>query len=438
MGEFGRYSALNILGMLGISCYILADTFFVAAALGADGLAALNLAIPAYNFIHGAALCLGIGGAGRFTVLRSRGESGDGAFTHALALGGLVSLLGMALGLLGAETMASWMGAEGAVAEMTVTYLRMILLFTPLFVVNQIVLGFTRNDGGPQRAMAAMVAGSFANIVLDYVLMFPLGMGILGAVLATGIAPVVSLWVLRPYFPGKRGHFRPVRCKLSWETCRHIAAGGVYSLVSESSGGVVMVVCNALALSLAGTVGVAAYGVVANIALVVTAISTGLSQGMQPLVSRSVGRGEGRMTVRLLGWGLLTALALNAAVYGVMLLGAEPIAAAFNREGNGVLQQLASQGLRLYFLGCIPAGVSIVASAWLAAVGRGGASGLLSLLRGFLVVLPLLVLLSRRWGVTGLWLAVPVTEALVCAAALVLTRRAAHGIIAERKDGEPL
>ena len=149
------------------------------------------------------------------------------------------------------------------------------------------------------------------------------------------------------------------------------------------------------------------------------------------------------MTVRLLGWGLLTALALNAAVYGAMLLGAEPIAAAFNREGNGVLQQLASQGLRLYFLGCIPAGVSIVASAWLAAVGRGGASGLLSLLRGFLVVLPLvvlplLVLLSRRWGVTGLWLAVPVTEALVCAAALVLTRRAAHGIIAERKDGEPL
>lgn len=62
MREFSRYVALNVLGMLGISCYILADTFFVANALGSDGLAALNLAIPVYNFIHGAGLLLGIGG----------------------------------------------------------------------------------------------------------------------------------------------------------------------------------------------------------------------------------------------------------------------------------------------------------------------------------------------------------------------------------------
>lgn len=70
MREFSRYVALNVLGMLGISCYILADTFFVANALGSDGLAALNLAIPVYNFIHGAGLLLGIGGAARFALLR--------------------------------------------------------------------------------------------------------------------------------------------------------------------------------------------------------------------------------------------------------------------------------------------------------------------------------------------------------------------------------
>lgn len=436
MREFSRYVALNVLGMLGISCYILADTFFVANALGADGLAALNLAIPVYNFIHGAGLLLGIGGAARFALLRGRGAAGGNeVFTHALVLGAAVSAFGMAAGAFGAEAMAAWMGAEGEVAAMTVTYLRMILLFTPLFVCNQIVLAFARNDGAPRRVMVAMVTGSLANIVLDYLLMYPLGMGILGAVLATGIAPVISLAVLSPHFPGKGGSFRPVGCRLSGDTCRRIAVGGAYAFVTEGSCGVVMMVCNALALGLAGTVGVAAYGVVANIALVVTAIANGIAQGMQPLVSRSVGRGDGQER-RLLVWGLGTALAVNGLIYACMVLGAQPVAAAFNGSGDSVLQSLAQQGLRLYFLGCVPAAVTIVASAWLSAVGRGAASGVLSLLRGFLVVLPLLVVLAHLGGVTGLWLAVPVTEVLVCVAACLLTGRGGRWYDRGRKDCE--
>ena len=50
--DFARYASLNVLGMIGLSCYILADTFFISKGLGADGLTALNLAIPIYSFIH--------------------------------------------------------------------------------------------------------------------------------------------------------------------------------------------------------------------------------------------------------------------------------------------------------------------------------------------------------------------------------------------------
>ena len=65
LSEFTKYVSLNILGMLGLSCYILADTFFVANGIGTDGLAALNLAIPVYSFIHGSGLMVGMGGATR-------------------------------------------------------------------------------------------------------------------------------------------------------------------------------------------------------------------------------------------------------------------------------------------------------------------------------------------------------------------------------------
>ena len=76
--EFIRYSFFSIMGMIAISCYILADTFFVAQGIGTNGLAALNLAIPVYDFIHGTGLMLGMGGATKFTILKSQNNKKRG------------------------------------------------------------------------------------------------------------------------------------------------------------------------------------------------------------------------------------------------------------------------------------------------------------------------------------------------------------------------
>ena len=76
--EFIRYVTLNVLGMIGISCYILADTFFFAQGLGSDGLTALNLIIPVYNLMHGCGLMLGMGGASRYSMLKGQGKSEKG------------------------------------------------------------------------------------------------------------------------------------------------------------------------------------------------------------------------------------------------------------------------------------------------------------------------------------------------------------------------
>ena len=80
--EFAKYSSLNVLGMLGLSCYILADTFFVAKGLGSDGLAALNLAIPVYSFIHGGGLMAGIGGGVKYAVEKSRNNHDEIGRAH--------------------------------------------------------------------------------------------------------------------------------------------------------------------------------------------------------------------------------------------------------------------------------------------------------------------------------------------------------------------
>lgn len=196
--EFATYASLNVLGMIGLSCYILADTFFVAQELGTNGLAALNLAIPAYSLLHGGGLMLGMGGATQYTILKSQHDlhRANRAFTVTIILAMIFSAALFVTGVFLSGPIAEALGADKDVFDMCQTYPKVLLLFSPLFVVNNIMLCFVRNDGAPQLAMVAMVSGSLANIVLDYIFIFPLNMGIFGAVLATGFAPIISLMVL--------------------------------------------------------------------------------------------------------------------------------------------------------------------------------------------------------------------------------------------------
>ena len=108
-GEFVRYTALNICGMIGLSCYILADTFFVSRGLGADGLTALNLAIPIYSFVHGSGLMLGMGGATKYSIYRGQGEteSADKIYTNTLYVLAVFAVMLMVTGIFGKAVYAS-------------------------------------------------------------------------------------------------------------------------------------------------------------------------------------------------------------------------------------------------------------------------------------------------------------------------------------------
>lgn len=122
---FLKYSSLNVLGMLGLSFYILADTFFVSRALGADGLTALNLAIPVYSFINGSGLMLGIGGGTKYSILRSQKNKvkANQAFTNAVVFTGIIA------GIFCSGPLVRMLGANESVFQMTKTYLQVILLF---------------------------------------------------------------------------------------------------------------------------------------------------------------------------------------------------------------------------------------------------------------------------------------------------------------------
>lgn len=420
-GEFRRYAAPGVLGMIGISCYILADTFFVAKGTGSLGLAALNIAIPAYNLMNGLGLMVGVGGATHYSLCRAQGDAveADRTFTHTLLLGLCIALLFVLTGTFGVVPLSRLLGANAETLDMTAVYLRLLLCFAPFFVTNNIMIAFVRNDGEPGRAMAGMIAGSLFNIVFDWVFIFPCGLGMFGAALATGASPLVSLLVLSGHLrrPSRGFHLR--RERLRPRLLPRICAPGLSSLVSELASGITLLLINLVLLRIAGNTAVAAYGVIANLALVESAIFTGLSTGVQPLISRSAETDRRR----LLRWTVTTALAISALMYVLVFVFASPITAVFNSEHDPALAACAVPGLRIYFAGFLAACINIIAAAYFSAAGQASRGFIISLVRSIIAIPPVLFALSALLGVTGVWLTFPAVEALACVLSLLFILR---------------
>lgn len=333
---FLRYVAQNIAGMIGLSCYILVDTLFVSVALGASGLAALNLSITVFSVVTGIGQLAGIGGGTDFSLRRAEGRDAERSLPTALLCGGAAAFVFVLAGVFFAGPLSRLLGADETTFALTKTYVRMTLLFSPVYILCSLLRGFVSNDGAPNLAMLSMLASSGLNILLDYLFMFPLGMGMFGAVLATGLSACLSAPVLLFHF------FTP-RCTL-------------------------------------------------------------------------------RLSRRLLSCTQATVAALSLSIFALVFLFAQPLAGAFNHEGDARLLAIAVSGLRIYFAGYLFAGVNIAAAALLSAVGRPQRALVISLLRSCVLLVPAALLLSRLLSVPGVWLSFVVTEAACCVLSLVSVR----------------
>ena len=413
--KFTRYSVSNIFGMMAISVYILADTFFIARGVGTLGLTALNIAIPAFSFIQGSGLMLGIGAATKYSILKAQGQEkeADEIFSLAVISGLIISLFFVFLSITASKYLVKILGADESIFDITVTYLRVILCFAPSFIINAIFLCFVRNDHAPALAMIAMVICSFSNIVLDYIFVFPLNMGMFGAALATGCAPVIGLCILSLHKLRGKNNFKLVKCKLDFIKIFGILKLGLPSLITEMANGVVIIVFNILILGISGNIGVAAYGIIANISMVVTAIYTGISQAIQPLLSNCYGLKDTSGMKKIFKYALVLMLVLSLVIYLVLYFYASDIAFIFNKENDSTLQTMAVEGLKVYFTATPFLGFNIIISIVFISMEKAVPAQIISLCRGFFILVPSAVILSKVFLMLGVWLSLSFCECVV-------------------------
>ena len=432
--QFVKYVSQNIFGLLGTSCYILADTYFIAQAAGTDGVTLLNLCLPIYNLIFAIGSMIGLGAATRYAILRAQGdEKAQRYFSNAIFCACILAVPFVLAGIFCPDGLLRLMGGDAGIVALGENYARIFLLFTPFFMCNSVVASFVRNDGDPSLAMVATLSGSLFNVVFDYIFIFPMGWGLPGAALATAISPMLSIAICSTHFLKKSNTVAFVRKAPSLRLLAQSCQLGISGFVGELSSGVTTTVFNFLLLRLAGNVAVAAYGVVANFALVATAIFNGVAQGAQPLVSQCYGRNEMAGAKKLLLLGCGTALGLAAVLYGVVFGFTDSLVALFNSENSALMAEFAHSGMRIYFAGYFFAGCNIVAAGYLGAVDRPTEASITSLCRGMAAIVVCSLVLSALFGMAGVWAAFPASEAITFALTLYLLKRGG----ADRQGVEP-
>lgn len=270
---FFKYVLQNVAGMIGVSVYILADTFFISLYSGADGLTMLNLVIPIYGLMYAFGSMVGIGSAIRYALKKASGdENTDFYFTHALSWDLILSIPFILLGIFAPQWVLHLMGADARITELGIQYLRIILIGSPFFMMNYAFTAFARNDNATTIAMIGSLSGSAFNIVFDYIFMFPLNMGMAGAALATALSPIVTMSVCSIHYLGKKN---TIGFRWRLPSPSHLLSCcklGVSAFIGEIASAVTTTVFNILILAMAGNIGVAAYGVIANISIVALSI----------------------------------------------------------------------------------------------------------------------------------------------------------------------
>ncbi|MGH4124772.1 MAG: MATE family efflux transporter [Clostridium sp.] len=422
---FLRYVYTNIIGMIGLSCYILADTFFVSKRFGADGLASLNLAISIYSFINATGLMIGIGSATKYSIYQAQNKhnKANTTFTNSIKMGVLAGILFLLIGLFGSSALSSLLGANKNTFDMTNTYLKTILCFAPFFILNNIFIAFIKNDGNPKLSMAGMLIGSLSNIILDYVFIFIFQWGMFGAAFATGLAPIISMCILMIHYIKKKNCFHFHKSKLTIKQVTRVCGLGGSYFIAEIASGIILIVFNLRILSIAGNIGVAAYGIVANLALVATSIFAGIAYGTQPLLSKNFGQGNNENIRHLLKYEILASLGISTILYVLIVIFNYQFVEIFNRDHIEILSKTASKGLIIYFAGFFFAGVNIIISGVLSSINQPKHAFTISILRSGCIIVPLALLLSNFFGMIGIWLSFPLSEILTLIVAVFLAKR---------------
>lgn len=418
----------TVLGMIFNAIFIITDGIFVGKGIGSDALAAVNITAPLFLINTGVALMFGIGASVVASVHLSQGKAKVARInvTQAIIVSSVLLLI-YAIGIVSnVERVAVWLGSSERLLPLAVEYM---YWFVPFLVFSALLCSgmfFVRLDGAPNYAMVCNIIPAIINIVLDYVFIFILKWGMFGAALATSLGYIVGAVMILAYLFHPERILHVCRVKLSkkslYLTIRNVGYMcrlGLSSFLCETAIATMMFVGNYVFIRYLGEDGVAAYSIACYFFPIVFMVYNAIAQSAQPILSYNYGAkctARVRETFRL---ALTTAILCGAGVFLLTWMFSHQIVGMF-LDSSYPAYNIAVKGLPLFASGFVFFGINIVSIGYFQSLERDCPAMIITLLRGFALILLCFWILPIIWGSWGIWLAVPMSELLTFLFVLVI------------------
>ncbi|MFC1950632.1 MATE family efflux transporter, partial [Chloroflexota bacterium] len=414
-----------ILSMIVLSSYNIVDAIFIGR-LGPEALAALAIAFPLMMVFIAIALGTGVGAAS--LISRRLGaedyEGADRVASVTISLSILIGVLMTVITLPNMEALLRLFGASGPILSLARSYMSILATFAIVNVFSVVIGNIVRAEGNPILASVAMIVAALVNIALDPVLIFGLGpipaMGVAGAAIATVIGRGIGGLILIIYlFSGKTSyHFRLNYFLPKLKILTEIYRVGVASMIRMTAGSVTLVLANRIAASF-GVIPIAVLGVLFRSVSFIFMPCVGIGQGILPLIGYNFGAKQNERIGEVVSKAGLVSFIWSTLCLAVALLFPTQVISIFNTETQFLVEGI--RALRIFSLAFFGVGIQIILSFFFQGIGKGFPALILASARQIIFLLPSLLILPSILGLTGLWVAYPVTDVLALVLTLVWT-----------------
>lgn len=406
--------------------YNVMDGIFVGQGIGSAALGAVNIGVPFITFAVAIVAMFPMGGATIIAIRMGRDDKdgANNAFMTALTLTVLTAVILTVVGTVFSQQIVDLSGARKLGEEMrrmSTDYLFYYSAFSLPMLMSNCLSVFVRNDGSPTLSFVGMCTGAVSNIFLDWLFIFPLQMGVIGATVASGLGQIVSLLVLLSHFIRKHGNLRIRRFTIQPVLIRKICKRGAPEAVTQLTTPVTALCYNLVLAGLVGDIGVSTYSVLSFIYSLANAVLSGVAQGLQPLWGNSYGKQDTKEINDYFRFGMTINLMLSVLVSAVLILFDEPAIRIFSQDME--LINAASKALPVFALSFIPMALNLVYTSLLYSTKRTKQSDIIAICRGIVIKAIAIFCIPIIFGSNTIWAAPLVAEMITFAIAVILTRK---------------
>ena len=408
-----KYFLPAFVGVFANALYNIVDRIFIGQGVGAEALSGLSVVFPIMLIIHGFGMLIGIG-TGVFVSInmgKRDMQRADQTLGTGFALMIVVSVVVMAVSYILKKPILLSFGSTDETFHFANDYLNIILAGTPLMVIGFSLNNVIRSEGNVRIAMISMILSAGTNIVLDPIFIFGFGMGVKGAGYATIISmAVLVVWVFL-HFKGKRSvlKLRNENIRLNREISLEIFSIGMAPFSMQIANSLVQGLLNKKLIFFGGDLAVGAMGIINSVVSLVVMAIVALNMASQPIIgfnygARSIERVKEALRISLIAASVIS---VTAFIFIESLPGM--LVRLFNSDSKE-LYSISVHGLRLVVLALPIVGFQVVSSHFFQAIGKAKLAMFATLFRQVIGLIPLLIILPRFWGISGIWVAYPIAD----------------------------